>query len=90
MPGRLLAIGDIHGCDTALGVLLDAMSITAEDTLVVLGDVVDRGPGTKQVVDRLIELRDLCQFVFIKGNHLGGNDDTQKAAREGKLEEMLA
>ena len=28
--------------------------------------------------------------VFIKGKHLGGNDDTQAAARSGKLEEMLA
>ena len=27
--------------------------------------------------------------VFVKGTHLGGNDDTQKAAREGKLQEML-
>ena len=27
--------------------------------------------------------------VFVKGEHLGGNDDTQKAAREGKLQEML-
>lgn len=27
--------------------------------------------------------------VFIKGNHLGGNDDTQAAARTGKLQEML-
>jgi glutaredoxin 3 len=27
--------------------------------------------------------------VFINGKHLGGNDDTQVAARSGKLEEML-
>ena len=27
--------------------------------------------------------------VFVKGKHLGGNDDTQAAARSGKLEEML-
>ena len=28
--------------------------------------------------------------VFIKGQHLGGNDDTQRAARSGKLQELLA
>lgn len=28
--------------------------------------------------------------VFIKGKHLGGNDDTQAAAKSGKLQEMLA
>ena len=27
--------------------------------------------------------------VFIKGTHLGGNDDTQQALASGKLEEML-
>ena len=27
--------------------------------------------------------------VFVKGKHLGGNDDTQAAARSGKLEEIL-
>lgn len=69
MPGRLLAIGDIHGCDTALNLLLDALNIEADDTVVVLGDAVDRGPGTKQVVDRLLKLRERCQMVFIKGNH---------------------
>lgn len=69
MPGRTLAIGDIHGCDRALDVLLDAVAPAAEDTLVVLGDVVDRGPGTKQAVDRLLELQDACRLVFILGNH---------------------
>lgn len=28
--------------------------------------------------------------VFVKGKHLGGNDDTQAAARSGKLDEMLS
>lgn len=28
--------------------------------------------------------------VFIKGNHLGGNDDTQQAHRDGRLAQMLA
>ncbi len=27
--------------------------------------------------------------VFVKQQHIGGNDDTQAAAREGKLQEML-
>ena len=27
--------------------------------------------------------------VFIKGSHIGGNDDTQAAAKSGKLQEML-
>ncbi len=69
MSGRTLAIGDIHGCDRALELLLEILTITADDTLVVLGDVVDRGPGTKQVIDRLIELEQSCRLVFLLGNH---------------------
>ena len=69
MTDRTLAIGDIHGAHVALETLLDVVQPTMDDTVVVLGDVVDRGPGTKQVVERLMRLRDECNLVFIKGNH---------------------
>lgn len=69
MPGRLLAIGDIHGCDVALEVLLAAVNVGPQDTVVVLGDAVDRGPGSKNVVEQLIDLRSRCQLVFVLGNH---------------------
>jgi len=68
-PGRLLAIGDIHGCHIAFETLLRHLAITPNDTVVVLGDVIDRGPGTRQVIDRLLELRERCRFVFLLGNH---------------------
>ncbi len=67
--GRTLAIGDIHGCDVALDVLLGKLEPTADDTLVVLGDVVDRGPGSREVVERLIALQQACRLVLIMGNH---------------------
>ncbi|MEX0704450.1 MAG: metallophosphoesterase family protein [Planctomycetales bacterium] len=66
---RTLAIGDIHGCHVALDALLERVRPTLEDTVVVLGDVVDRGPGTKQAIDRLLALRDECRLVFLQGNH---------------------
>ncbi len=69
MPGRTFAIGDIHGCDRALDLILSEIGIQPGDTVVSLGDAVDRGPGTRQVIDRLIQLRDECNFVFILGNH---------------------
>jgi len=68
MP-RTLAIGDIHGCDVALGTLLDRLQPAQEDTVVVLGDIVDRGPGTRQVIETLMELKHHTQLVFIRGNH---------------------
>ncbi|MFV0444065.1 MAG: metallophosphoesterase family protein [Planctomycetaceae bacterium] len=67
--GRTIAIGDIHGCDTALAVVLEAISPTADDLLIVLGDVIDRGPGTKQCIDRLIKLSLNCRLVHLMGNH---------------------
>ncbi len=69
MTGRTLAIGDVHGCYRALATLLELISITPADTVVFLGDVIDRGPSSKQVVDRIITLRDECKVVFIMGNH---------------------
>jgi serine/threonine protein phosphatase 1 len=69
MPGRLLAIGDIHGCHIAFDTLLEHLAITPSDTVVVLGDVIDRGPGTRQVIDRLLDLRTRCRLVFLLGNH---------------------
>ena len=69
MPGRTLAIGDIHGSDVALNTLLAELTISPDDTVVVLGDAVDRGPGSRQVVDRLLQLSQQCRLVFILGNH---------------------
>jgi serine/threonine protein phosphatase 1 len=69
VAGRTLAIGDIHGCDLAFDTLLQALSISSDDSVVVLGDVVDRGPGSRQVIERLLRLQNECQLVFIQGNH---------------------
>jgi serine/threonine protein phosphatase 1 len=41
MPARVIAIGDVHGCATALRGLIDAIRPQAEDTLIPLGDCVD-------------------------------------------------
>src|SRR5690349_21287118 len=69
MTGRTLAIGDVHGCDRALETLLDMLAISATDTVVFLGDLVDRGPASQQVLDRVIALQSLCKVVLIMGNH---------------------
>lgn len=64
-----MAIGDIHGCDVALEVLLDALQPTTNDTVVILGDVIDRGPDSKRCIELLINLRTSCRLVFLLGNH---------------------
>jgi serine/threonine protein phosphatase 1 len=69
MPARCYAIGDIHGCATALKTLIDAIDPRPDDTIVVLGDVIDWGPDSRDCVQQLIDLAGRCQFVLVRGNH---------------------
>ncbi len=72
MAGRTFAIGDIHGDLTSLLTLLDRLPpLTAEDTLVFLGDYVDRGPDSAGVVAHVRELMDRgpARVVALRGNH---------------------
>src|SRR5215207_6899427 len=68
MP-RLLAVGDIHGCSRALDLLLADVNPHADDTVVTLGDYVDRGPDAKGVLDRLIDLHHTGRLIPLRGNH---------------------
>jgi serine/threonine protein phosphatase 1 len=69
MSGRLIAVGDIHGCAAALATLLDALAPTNRDRLVVLGDYVDRGLDSRRVIDQLLALEQQCHLVALLGNH---------------------
>lgn len=92
-PGqRVYAIGDIHGCDDLFAALID--QIAADDnqrapaamSIILLGDLVDRGPSSRQVIDRAIALKSLWPDVrLIIGNHedvflkaLGGDPKTMR------------
>jgi serine/threonine protein phosphatase 1 len=66
---RTLAFGDIHGCLTALDTLLGFVQPGPSDQVVFLGDYIDRGPDSKGVLDRLIELKKTGQVVCLRGNH---------------------
>jgi serine/threonine protein phosphatase 1 len=66
---RTIAFGDIHGCLTALEGLLDLIKPTKDDTLVFLGDYIDRGNQSKQVIDKLIELKEKFNVHTLMGNH---------------------
>ena len=66
---RTLAIGDMHGCFDALAALLEIVGPAREDTLITLGDYIDRGPQSRQVIDRLIELSGVTNLIPLMGNH---------------------
>ncbi len=64
----LYLIGDIQGCDDALGQLLDCVDFSpSRDHLVVLGDMVNRGPASEQVLRRLAALQGSARCLL--GNH---------------------
>ncbi len=67
--GRLIAIGDIHGHALALESLLEAITPGPDDTLVTLGDYINRGPDSRKVLGLLIDLSHRCQLIPILGNH---------------------
>ena len=66
---RHLAIGDIHGCINALTSLVDFVAFRHDDTIITLGDYVDRGPDTRAVIDYMIELGKTHNQVPLRGNH---------------------
>ncbi len=88
---KIFAIGDIHGCSQQLTNLLGRLPYDGErDTLVFLGDYVNRGPDVKGVLDVLLELKESCADIhFLRGNHeqelleysATGNVDSLRALR---------
>lgn len=65
MNGRTIAIGDIHGCHQEFAELLDRLKPTPADRLILLGDLVNRGPDSGRVIDLAIQHRALS----LLGNH---------------------
>jgi serine/threonine protein phosphatase 1 len=66
---RTLIVGDIHGGLRALNQVLERANISADDTLVFLGDYVDGWSESAQVVEFLIDFSQKQPCIFIKGNH---------------------
>ena len=66
---RVLAIGDIHGCNTALQTIAAAVAFKPTDTVITLGDYVDRGPDSKAVIDYHIRLKSQTNLICLRGNH---------------------
>ena len=72
---RIYAIGDIHGRVDLLDQALNridadlAKNPASFEIEVYLGDYIDRGPDSRQVLDRLVARNRTHRMVFLKGNH---------------------
>jgi serine/threonine protein phosphatase 1 len=65
MKGRLIAVGDIHGCHEEFEELLEQLDLRASDRLVLLGDLINRGPDSF----RVIQLAREHATAALLGNH---------------------
>ena len=72
---NIFAIGDIHGCLNQLTSIHDQIFNyknykKEEDLLIYIGDYIDRGPKSKQVIDQILQLKNKeIKAVFLMGNH---------------------
>lgn len=72
---RIYAIGDIHGRVDLLNAVFERIDATLKDfpikqsVHVMLGDYIDRGPNSREVIDALIARRKQHSMVCLKGNH---------------------
>lgn len=66
---RILTIGDVHGCLKSLETMLDYVQPMQDDLVVTLGDYVDRGPDSRGVIARLLELKKTHDYIHLMGNH---------------------
>jgi serine/threonine protein phosphatase 1 len=77
-PGVIYAVGDVHGCAGMLAALLDRILVhhatvggRGRPRLVMLGDLIDRGPDSRGVVDTVVSswFQDTFEATVLRGNH---------------------
>ena len=67
---RIIVIGDLHGYDDPLQALLKKIEIQIDDLIIFIGDYIDRGPSSKSLIDKLVQLKnENSNILFLKGNH---------------------
>ena len=87
---RFIIVGDVHGMLSELEALIRHVSLQKSDTLVMAGDLLDRGPDSAGVVSCLCDLKTAGhQVVLVKGNHEEKHERFRNAYRRvGKPPKM--
>ncbi len=68
--GRQLLIGDIHGCNITFNRLLRNIDLQKNDQLIILGDVINKGPDAKGVIDSILSLQESeFEVLVLRGNN---------------------
>jgi serine/threonine protein phosphatase 1 len=71
MSNRRFVIPDIHGCARSfLRLIQDVIRLRPADRMYILGDMIDRGPRSKEVIDTILRLKSAGFAVYpVRGNH---------------------
>ena len=67
--GRIIGISDIHGEYEKLCRVLEKIAPKKDDTIVFMGDYIDRGKKSREVVDKIIDMKNVCNCVYLTGSH---------------------
>ena len=78
--GQRFVIGDVHGCARTLRTLVEErLGLTREDELYLLGDLIDRGPAVREVLEYIIGLREAGYAVAsVMGNPLASEAERKR------------
>jgi serine/threonine protein phosphatase 1 len=66
---KIFAIGDVHGCAGELQQLLNKLPLDENSLIVFLGDYIDRGERSQEVVNMILDLQRQFRVVTLMGNH---------------------
>jgi serine/threonine protein phosphatase 1 len=97
--GKIFVIGDIHGLLFKLKVLMAKLDMDVEkDTLIFLGDYIDRGQDSKGVIDAILKIRQTVkQVICLRGNHeqmfinyYGENKDEELFMHNGGMKTLIS
>jgi len=66
---RLIAVGDIHGQFDMLHELMGKIQPSQKDLFVFIGDYIDRGRRSREVIEFLLNFGKKYKAVFLRGNH---------------------
>ena len=94
MASRTIVVGDIHGCFDELEELLDKVQLKDSDRVVSVGDLISKGPKSREVLERFMSDK---RFSAVMGNHdlalrrkWNGEDVDLKAAQKETHKELRA
>lgn len=69
MKKDIFVVGDIHGHATELKILINKLPLDQNSLLIFLGDYIDRGPASKEVINTILALKEKFEVITLMGNH---------------------